>query len=719
MQKRERQLGMLLSIILFVLALQISSIAAEPTSPPATELNAVTDIYHDVEVTEYYRWLENFEDPVVKEWNTNQNLYSRSILDTVSNREGIKRQLSELMGHVSPSYYSFTVLDNIVFAKKYQPPAQHSYLISMSSLNNPETEKTLVDVNELDKEHFTSIDFYVPSPDGKLVAVSMSKKGSEQGSVSIYNVETGEPLVDLVPRVNGPTAGGDVAWKNDNSGFYYTRYPHKGERDDVDLSFYQQVYYHQMGTDYNDDRYITGEQFPRIAEIQLEMSEDGTLMIVTVANGDGGEFEHFLVDENENVTQFTQLEDLIPEATFGADKSIYCLSHKDTPMGQILKMNPGNYDIANAELLVKESDVAIQQIAVGESKLYIRDMIGGPGQIRCWDMADGSTKIIPTKEISSVGGLKLLDDDQLFYRNSSYIDPSAWYIYNPASGETKRTTFYQTSAADFSDIEVIRDFATSKDGTKVPVNIIRRKDTELNGQNPTILYAYGGYGICLSPSFNSIRRLWFDQGGVYVIANIRGGGEYGEKWHCEGNLTKKQNVFDDFAASAQYLIDQKYTSPSLLTIIGGSNGGLLMGAALTQHPELYRAVVASVGIYDMLRVELDPNGEFNITEFGTVKNPDHFKALYAYSPIHNVKKDTEYPSVIFLTGDHDGRVNPMQSRKMTAALQAATASGNPILLRTSSKTGHGGGALDLRIERETDIFSFIFSQLKIDFKYDQ
>jgi prolyl oligopeptidase len=249
------------------------------------------------------------------------------------------------------------------------------------------------------------------------------------------------------------------------------------------------------------------------------------------------------------------------------------------------------------------------------------------------------------------------------------------------------------------------------------VNIIRRKGTKLDGSNPTLLYGYGGYGISEKPYFvGSFTRIWLDQGGVYVIANLRGGSEYGEEWHKSGNLTHKQNVFDDFIASAQYLIDKKYTSPDHLAILGGSNGGLLMGAALTQRPDLFRAVVSYVGIYDMLRVELDPNGAFNVTEFGTVKDPGQFTALYGYSPYHHVKDGTAYPAVLFVTGENDHRVNPMQSRKMTARLQTATSSDNPILLRTSSKAGHGmGTALDEQIEETADVLSFLFDQLGIHY----
>jgi prolyl oligopeptidase len=275
-----------------------------------------------------------------------------------------------------------------------------------------------------------------------------------------------------------------------------------------------------------------------------------------------------------------------------------------------------------------------------------------------------------------------------------------------------KTALVNASPVSFTDIEVTRESATSKDGTKIPLNIVRKKGTKPDGNNPTLLYGYGGYGISMQPNFDFAKRLWFDRGGVYVVANIRGGGEFGEEWHKAGNLTKKQNVFDDFAAAAEYLIKEKWTCPEKLAIQGGSNGGLLMGAMIAQHPELMGAVVSSVGIYDMLRVELAPNGAFNVTEFGTVKDPEQFKALYAYSPYHHVVDGAKYPSILMMTGANDGRVAPYHSRKMVARLDEANKSNNPILLRTSLSAGHGiGTALSERIKQQADMYSFLFAQL--------
>ena len=309
-----------------------------------------------------------------------------------------------------------------------------------------------------------------------------------------------------------------------------------------------------------------------------------------------------------------------------------------------------------------------------------------------------------------------LADGRILFNVTSYLRPVFYESWDPKTGKVEETALKVTSAAKFDDAVVTRVFATSKDGSKIPLNIIMKKGTKLDGTNPTLLYGYGGYGVSQNPGFlGAMRRVWLDAGGIYVIANIRGGSEYGEKWHQEGMLTKKQNVFDDFTAAAQYLVDHKYTAHAKLALMGGSNGGLLMGSQITQHPDLAHAVVSSVGIYDMVRVELDPNGSFNTTEFGTVKNADEFKALYAYSPYHHVVAKTAYPAVLMTTGATDGRVNPMHSRKFTAALQAASTSGLPVLLRTNMHAGHGiGSSLSDRIAEQTDILSFLFDQLGME-----
>jgi prolyl oligopeptidase len=578
----------------------------------------------------------------------------------------------------------------------------------------PALTRVVFDPNVYDATGSTAIDWFVPSIDGKLVAICLSEGGSEQGTLHFFEVDTGKELQDRIPRVQYPTGGGSAAWTPDGSGIFYTRYPHKGERPDEDVNFYQQVWFHKLGTPVAEDNYEIGKEFPRIAEIELEQSEDGKWVVATVANGDGGDFAHYVRGTSGSWTELTKFEDGIKAARLGRDGGLYLLSRKNAPRGKVLRVSLDNLDLAKGTVVAPENQGVVQDFAPADGGLYVSSLMGGPSELAFYPKGSQRPKQIPTLPVSAVGGLDSWRGNKLVFGNVSYLQPFAWYEFSPDDKAPRRTALYMTSPADFSDIEVVREFATSKDGTKVPLNILRRKDLKLKGQNPTILYGYGGYGISLSPGFDSTRRVWFDAGGVYVVANLRGGGEFGEEWHKAGNLTRKQNVFDDFIAAAEHLVQRHYTSSAKLAVEGGSNGGLLMGAFLTQRPELARAVVSHVGIYDMLRVELDANGQFNVTEFGTVKDPEQFRALLGYSPYHRVRNGTKYPAVLLLTGENDGRVNPAQSRKMTARLQAASGPDHPIFFRSSATAGHGiGTSLKERISQQADVYSFLFDQLGV------
>lgn len=701
-------------LLLFLFA---SVYAGSLPSLPDAPKKPVTDEYYGIKVTDDYRWLENFNDSAVRRWSDEENRYARAFLKNLPSREEIYKSLQQISSQESPSYYGLRYIDGLFFALKFQPPKQQPYLICFKSPDDVTGQQVIVDPNTLDTSGMTAIDFYAPSLDGKLIGISLSQKGSEDGTLHVYEVATGKELPDRIPRVNYATAGGSIAWNSDGSGFYYTRYPHAGERAPEDLNFYQQVYYHKLGTPVSEDRYVIGKELPRIAEIGLSTSQRGNFILARVANGDGGEFSHYLMDKSGKWTQLTRFSDKITQLEFGPDNAVYMLSLQKAPRGKIMRLALVAPELKNAKTVVDQSDVTIKGFEVTSTKLYVVDQVGGPSQIRVFDHEGREQKPVPIRPVSSVSQVLGISGDEILFNNTSFVDPPAWYRHDPSTGEVNRTSLFITSSVNFDDAEVIREFAISRDGTKIPLNIIRRKGTVLDGQNPTLLTGYGGFGASLGPSFDPALRIWLDQGGVYVIANLRGGGEYGEEWHRAGNLTKKQNVFDDFIACAQYLIDNKYTNPSKLAIEGGSNGGLLMGAALTEHPELFQAVVSRAGIYDMLRVELDPNGAFNVTEYGTVKDPEQFKALYAYSPYHHVKDGTAYPAIFFYTGEHDARVNPAHSRKMIARLQAATSSKRPILLATSSTSGHGiGTALSEQIAQEANIYAFLFDQLGVKYK---
>ena len=717
-----------LRALVAILLLTAAAQAQGPSipKPPDAPKHPVTDEYQGVKVTDDYRWLENWDDPATKQWSAAENVRTREYLDHLPARPAIKEQIRQLISASSASYYGLQFRGGTLFAMKYQPPQQQPTLVALHSPDDPASAKTIFDPNAASSKGSTAVDFYVASLDGKYVAAALSENGSEDSNGRIFEVATGKELPDIVPRVNFATAGGSIAWKADSSDFYYTRYPQGNERPPEDADFYQQVYFHTLGGDPRQDTYVIGKEFPRIAEIQLRTSDDGRWLVAAVANGDGGQFAHYLMNSSGHWTQVTHFEDGIVSAKVGADDALYLLSRKNAARGQILRLPLAHLDLSEAKVVVPQSSgsgsdetsrASIDNFVPTSGHLYVIDIIGGPSRVRLFDTQGHALSAPSLPPISAIGQVVSIGGGDALFYTSTYLDPPAWYRVDAASGKFTRTALFETSPVKFDDAEVVRDFAVSKDGTRVPVNIVRRKGIKLDAGNPALLYGYGGYGINEKPFFlGAFARTWLDQGGVYVAANLRGGGEYGEEWHRAGNLTHKQNVFDDFIGCAQYLIEHKYTSPAHLAIMGGSNGGLLMGAAFTQRPDLFRAVVSFVGIYDMLRVELDPNGAFNVTEFGTVKDSEQFKALYAYSPYHHVKDGTAYPAILLPTGENDHRVNPMQSRKMTARLQAASSSDHPILLRTTSSAGHGmGTALDEEIEQNADVFSFLFDQLGIQY----
>jgi len=690
--------------------------AAEPLAETAKK--PVSTRYQGVTVEDSYQWLEKDDGPDVKAWSAAQNQRTRQYLDQLPDRAAIEKQLTEWYAKTSPSYSSLVSRPGLLFVMKFQPPRQQPLLVTLASADDLNSEKVVLDPNVLDPKGSTAIDWFASSLDGKYVAASLSKSGSEDGTLHFYETATGKALPDTIAHVQYPTAGGSAAWNADGTGIYYTRFPRKGERPEADLNFYQQVYFHKLGTPDTDDRYSIGKDFPRIAEIVLEGSRDGRYILASVANGDGGDFAHYLLGPEGSASggwkQITKFSDQIKAARLGSDNALYLLSRDAAPRGKVLRLPLETPELSKAVEIVPTGEPVIQQIVPTAGALFVGDLLGGPSQIRRFGLDGKDETIIPIPKISAVQEMVALEDGSLLFRDQSFTEPAAWFHCPKEKTEAVKTALRSTSPVSFADIEVTREVATSKDGTKIPLNIIFRRGMKRDGQNPTLLYSYGGYGISMSPNFEFTRRLWFDHGGVYVVANIRGGGEFGEDWHKAGNLTKKQNVFDDFDAAAEYLIKEKYTRPEKLAIQGGSNGGLLMGSMITQHPDLMRAVVSQVGIYDMLRVELAPNGAFNVTEFGTVKDPEQFKALYAYSPYHHVVDGTKYPSILMMTGANDGRVAPYHSRKMVARLDEANKSQNPILLRTSSSAGHGiGTALNERIKQLADVYAFLFAQLGI------
>jgi prolyl oligopeptidase len=637
-------------------------------------------------------------------------------LRSLPSYDEIRRRAEEVLAADSTSYEDPRRAGDTYFALKFQPPRQQPFLVALTDLGDAATERVLVDPNAIDPSGATTIDRYDPSPDGRLVAVSLSSHGTEDGTLHLYDAATGD-LVDVrIPRVHSGTAGGSLAWKGDATGFWYTRHPAPGERPEEDRGFYQEVWYHELGDTTRDRPELAGVfADDRIVEQRLSSSPDGRWVLDRAQKGDGGEWQLFARAQGEGGWwMLADIPDKVVGAAFGPG-ALFLRSTKDAPHGQILRlpMTPGA-TVADAAVVVPHSALTIEGFAVTGGRLWALDIDGGPSGLRVFDHDGATLPPVQLPSVSSVEGLTRLGDDEVAYAVETFTSPRSWWVAADGEPAPRTTALDTTTPLDFSDVEVRRVFATADDGAQVPLNLIARSGVLDAGAAPTLLTAYGGYGISLKPSFQPGDLLWLEQGAVLAVANIRGGGEYGEEWHHAGRLLTKQRCFDDFAACARHLVSTGVTTGERLAIMGGSNGGLLMGAVLTQHPDIARAVIAAVPVLDMLRVELHPNGAFNVTEYGTVEDPAFFEALYAYSPYHRVVDRTPYPAVLLTAGEFDPRVDAYHAKKMTARLQAATSSDDPILLRMESG-GHGvGQSLDQMVGMLSDVYAFAFAQLGVE-----
>jgi prolyl oligopeptidase len=695
------------------------AITPAPKKPdyPAAPKKPVTDTYGGLQVTDDYRWLEDSKDPNVIAWSDAENTLARGILDGDPQHAAISARVAALMGESSPSWEGVVARGKTIFALERRPPKQQPYLIVLTSMDALGSEKILVDPGAMDPSGGTSIGWFVPSPDGKRVAVALAKGGAEKGDIHVFDVATGKDGTDAVEQAEGAGEGDCLAWKNDSSGFFYTHAAR--EADAPKDGVYQRIYFHKLGDKNENDKLALGKDSPRIAQWEVKNSDDGKTIVARMEVGDADTWDHYLLPAGGAWKQIATKADGVKEMR-AANGSLFLLSSKDAPKRKILKTSLAGASLAKAEVLLPEGDGVIDDFVPTKTRLYVAEGVGGPSRIRSIELKNGkpaSASTLQTPAISAVDAIVPLGGDDVAFSSESFVSPRAWYRVSGKDGSVTKTAMASVTQADFSNVDVSREEATSKDGTKVPITIIASKNIKRDNSNPALLWGYGGYGITIGPRFAAYRLAWIEQGGVYAVANIRGGGEKGETWHSGGNLLNKQNGFDDFYACGKRLIELKYTKTDKLAIEGGSNGGLLMGAEITQHPEAWKAVVSRVGIYDMLRVELDPNGAFNVAEYGSVKNTDQLSALYAYSPYHHVKDGTAYPAIMFMTGANDPRVAPYHSRKFAARLQAATASNAPILLRTSANTGHGiGSPLSAQEAERADIYTFFFQQLGVTLK---
>ncbi len=671
----------------------------------------VTETFHGVDVTEDYRWLEDASSAETIAWTRAQQRRSRAYFDGIPWRGALRARVERLLKSEMTAYMRLTSGGGVFFALKAQTPRQQPFLVVLTDLDDLGTERVVVDPDLIDPSGETTIDFFVPSPDGRLVAVSVSEHGTEDGSLHIYDVESGKVVDEPIPHVN--LMGGSVAWRHDGSGFWYTRCADPA-------GFRQQVWFREFGV--TPDRLDLTGPFAdeQIAEHYLSASPDGRWVMDRVQKGDGGEWQVFLRSQGSDGWwwQVAGVPDKCVHAALGAD-ALHLLSRRDAPRGRVLRLPlTSGATVASAGEIVPAGETVIEDLAVAGDTVWVVDMDGGPQRVRAFD---GRGRPLPPVEIppmSSVSSyfarLSAVGEDRVAWLRESFTEPPAWWV--AARGEAPRRTALRTTApVDLTGYEVTREFATSKDGTRVPLNVIAAPGAPRDGTAPALLTAYGGYGISLVPRFDPGLLLWLEQGGVYLVANIRGGGEFGEQWHHAGRLASKQNCFDDFIACVNHLHSSGITSRERLAVMGGSNGGLLMGAVLTQRPDIARAVVAAVPVMDSLRAETTTNGRFNIPEYGTVADPELFTALFAYSPYHNVVDGNAYPAVLLTAGENDTRVDVWHAKKMTARLQQATSCERPVLLRLAAR-GHLAGSLDQAIDETTDWHAFLFDQLGLGYR---
>jgi prolyl oligopeptidase len=680
-----------------------------PSGPPKAKVASVEDTVQGHKIVDRYRYLENPNDPDTRLFVEQELSYTRAILDPLPGRDKINARLSQLLEigtvgtpQMGGKYYFHTRREG----NQNQP-----MLYVREGLNGD--DRILVDVSKLAADGTIALDWWYASEDGKYVAYGTSPSGSEQSTLHLVESSTGKVLPDSIER----TSAASVAWKRDNSGFYYTRYPKKGDVAEGQEVYNRHVFYHALGADPAQDPLIFGEGLDPQWWPDVSLSDDGRWLLIDV--GDGlTKTEMYLQDlQSKNPpVKITAGKDFLYSADFLQGK-LYITTNEDAPHYRVFVADAANPKRANWKEIIPQSDAVLQNASVTGGKLLAQYEHNATSELKLFGLDGKKLADISLPALGAVFDASgRYDRNEIFFGFQSFTVPPS--IYRVDLTDVKSALWAKVDAPfiDPSAYDVQQVWYTSKDGTKVPMFVVSKKGIEKNGKNPTLLTGYGGFNVSMTPAFSRSMYLWMEHGGIYAVANLRGGAEFGEDWHRAGMLEKKQNVFDDFIAAGEYLIAQKYTDRDHLAISGGSNGGLLMGAMITQRPDLFRAVVCSVPLLDMLRYQNFKIARLWIPEYGSAEDAKQFDWLYAYSPYHHVKPGVEYPAILFMTGDTDTRVDPMHAKKMAALMQAEAKNGasreRPILLRIDIKAGHGQGKpVTKQIEESTDMYSFLFWQL--------
>ena len=660
----------------------VAAYAGDASKPPASPAQPASSTLHGVVVNDPYRWLENPDAPAVKTWIQAQNAHTDAVLAAMPEGKALTARVQQL-AITSTTRSSPLLAGGTLFYLQETPPQPQPQLMAQAW---PQGQaRVLVDLNAGGGN--LAITGYWPSPSGRYLVYGTAEGGSELTTLHVLDVATGKPLPDTLPYAGGGTTPQGVAWDADEHGFIYVRLP-LPPAGAVVQQFDAVLVHHPLGHAAREDAVVFGQGYSKVAEYRL-LTSPGAKQLAVLANiGDGGPAEVYL-REGAAWKKVLGHEANVRDAAWVGQRLLVG-SFADAPRGKLLAIDAQG----QVSDLLPQRDGALQGIApIAEGFLLTRSW-GPDWWVEHYDAHGRFVRRLPlpARDIAIAGIAAEQGQTHALITYSGWTTPTRWADYDATTGRLA-SVFEVKTAADYGRVTVQRIEGVSKDGTRIPVTVLAMQGMTANGARPTILYSYGGYDIPIAPHFIGAELAWLERGGVLAFANIRGGNEYGQDWHAQGQMLHKQNVFDDFHAAALALIDTHWTDRKHLGILGGSNGGLLMGAALVQHPDDYRAVVSMVGIYDVLRHETDfANGAYNVSEFGTVEDTAQFKATLAYSPLQNVKPHTAYPAVLMTTGANDPRVAPWQSRKFTAALQNASSSDQPILLLTRMNAGHGIGA---------------------------
>jgi prolyl oligopeptidase len=662
----------------------------------------VLETLHGVEIADPYRWLENTDAPEVRAWTAEQNAATRAALDAIPFRGRIRARLDGLL-QVGLLEVPLVAAGSAFYLRR-EPHQDQSVLYA--------DDRVLVDPNEQDS--LVTIDWFYPAPDGRLVAYGLSRGGDEQSTLHIVEVATGRMLDDRVPDARFCS----VAWLADGSGFYYTRLP-------PDDRYNQRVRFHRLGDDPAADPVLFGEGRPPTELYDLSLSSDGRLLLIDVHQG-WAKAVLFVRDEDGTERSTGEEREAIFRGKVAGGR-LFVLTNWEAPNWRVLELDPATLDVETARTVIAERDDAILvDIALVGGRIVANELKDASSRVRVYSADSGELeREVELPGLGSVQGTPSMrtpgiagewERDELLLGFTSFLYPPAVLRCDLGTGAV--TTFAQLASPPGFDpdaYETRQAHARSRDGTSVPVFLVHRRGLELDGNAPAYVTGYGGFNVGLTPYWITALPLWVDAGGVFAVSVLRGGNEFGERWHRDGMLERKQNVFDDFIGVADWLVDEGYTSRERLAIGGGSNGGLLVGAALTQRPDLCRAVVCEVPLLDMLRYHDFQVARLWIAEYGSPDDPEQFQWLHAYSPYHRVVDGERYPAVLLTTALGDSRVDPMHARKMAARLQEATASGRPVLLRVDEDAGHGiGKPRSMQLDAATDVWSFVCSELGVE-----